>query len=286
MYCPNCGNKLDSGVRYCSKCGKAISQERNQAQPGQPSPPPRRPAQAQVTRPKKEQNHSKQFTVIGIGVLIVILCAMTIGLFLQSQHKKDQQNRLAMKAQTATEEERFTPVVVTEAKTEKVPETESRTEERVESEPQVSSHALTRAFDSLTASSSLDPSGSITYSPKNVMDGKPETSWTEGVSGHGMGEWIKLEAGQDQVVTGINILAGYAKNDQIYKQNNRVKTLKVECSDGTSKVFTLEDLADYLAYQELEFDSPVRTKFIKLTIIDVYPGSKYEDTCISEITLY
>lgn len=286
MYCPNCGNKLEGGVRYCSKCGKAISRDRSQPQPDQASSSPNRPVRNRPSRPSKEENHSKQFTLIGIGVLIVILCAMTIGFFLQSQHEKDRQNRLSMKAQSKTEEEKFTPVVVTEAATEERLETEAETEEGIESEPQVSSHALTKAFDSLTASSTLQPSGSITYFPKNVMDGKPETSWTEGATGHGVGEWIKLESGQDQVVTGINIMAGYAKNDQIYQQNNRIKTLKVECSDGTSKVFTLEDLADYTAYQDLKFDSPVQTKSIKLTIIDVYPGSKYEDTCISEISLY
>jgi hypothetical protein len=31
---------------------------------------------------------------------------------------------------------------------------------------------------------------------------------------------------------------------------------------------------------------PVRTTYVRLVIDDVYPGSKYDDTCISEIEVW
>lgn len=280
MFCPNCGNKINGGGRYCPKCGKALA-NRPDNHPNQERVLPGR----DQARPRPEKDHSKQFTLIGIGVLIVILCAMTIGMFLQKQHDKERENREALRKQTQTEG-KFKPQALQEKTPDRSSQTQGQTEEKIESEPHISSHALTGSFSTAKASSHLPDKGDLTYGPENVMDGKPETAWNEGVSGHGAGEWLMLESDHDQVVTGINILAGYAKNADIYQQNNRIKTLKVECADGTSKVFRLEDRSDYASYHDLAFDKPVRTKSIKFTVIDIYPGSKYEDTCISEITLY
>ena len=50
---------------------------------------------------------------------------------------------------------------------------------------------------------------------------------------------------------------------------------------GGSKTFTLEDLKG--EYQKLSFGSTVDTYWIKITINSVYPGTMYDDCCISEI---
>lgn len=54
-------------------------------------------------------------------------------------------------------------------------------------------------------------------------------------------------------------------------------------SDGTSQIF---ELKDSMGIQTIQFDFPIATNCIKITINSVYSGNKYEDTVISEIAFY
>ena len=45
----------------------------------------------------------------------------------------------------------------------------------------------------------------------------------------------------------------------------------------------LED--DVMGYQVITLDEPITVNSVKFIIMGVYPGSKYNDTCISEIKL-
>jgi len=136
-------------------------------------------------------------------------------------------------------------------------------------------------FDNITASSTLKASSNNSYEPRFVTDWKRETAWVEGKDDDGIGEWIKLEKDNPIKVSGIEINNGYLKSESIYKANNRVKTIKIEFSNGESITKGLKD--EFGANNLIEFDKPIETSYIKLTILDVYKGSKYNDTCISEI---
>lgn len=136
-------------------------------------------------------------------------------------------------------------------------------------------------FDNVTASSTLKASSNNSYEPKLVTDWKRDTAWVEGKDGDGTGEWIKLEKNSPVKISGIGITNGYVKSEKVYKANNRVKTIKVEFSNGESITKGLKD--GFGMNNLIEFDKPIETKYIKLTILEVYKGSKYTDTCISEI---
>ena len=62
--------------------------------------------------------------------------------------------------------------------------------------------------------------------------------------------------------------------------NNRVKKLKIIFSDER---YQIADLKDVNNFQRILIDRDSPTKFIKLEILEVYKGSKFNDTCISEI---
>lgn len=64
---------------------------------------------------------------------------------------------------------------------------------------------------------------------------------------------------------------------KLFKENSRVKKLKVE--DLTNKLEYIMDFEDKVYFNYLELKKP--SKSIKLTILDVYKGTKYQDTCIS-----
>jgi uncharacterized membrane protein YvbJ len=138
-------------------------------------------------------------------------------------------------------------------------------------------------FNTITASSKLVESN-YNYDPINVADGNKETVWVEGASGDGLGEWVKLESDTEQGIVGFSVINGYSKSDNLYYANNRVAKLLVEFSDGTSTIFNLTDRN--FNEQGVTFTNIKKTKYVKFTIMEVYNGSKYSDTCISEIRVF
>lgn len=135
------------------------------------------------------------------------------------------------------------------------------------------------------ATSELAPSNKISYNAHNVLYTYGD-SWVEGVKGYGIGESITIVFDSTSTQpNSIQILNGYAKTKSAYKNNSRVKTLRLY-NMGTH-VTDLE-LEDKIALQtfDLGFLLGERGKEweLKFEIIDVYKGDKYDDTAISLIT--
>ncbi|MBN1435333.1 hypothetical protein JW921_11270 [Candidatus Fermentibacterales bacterium] len=169
----------------------------------------------------------------------------------------------------------------------------------------------------LMASSGLPDYGTRTYTAGNLMDGELETAWVEGVPGSGLGEMITIQAPlfedyltDDQVyneegdpgidtmpwpLISITILNGYQASQELWEANERVKTLLVDLNGRILCTMELEDTMlpqtfDLYELQEaLGPDCPALVLddggFIRFEIVDVYPGTLYEDTAISEILL-
>lgn len=139
-------------------------------------------------------------------------------------------------------------------------------------------------FDSVTASSTLSPQGSYTYNPKNAADGDYLTAWVEGVKGNGENQWIQFESGTEAAVKTIAVSNGYCSDKATYRKNSRVKEMKLEFSDGTSQVVELPD--SMYEYTLVDLPEEVTAASVKCTILSVYPGEKYTDTCINEIAFF
>ena len=123
----------------------------------------------------------------------------------------------------------------------------------------------------------------MTHSPERIFDGDISTAWVEGVNGQGIGETITIYFDKEYLLSKAVVHAGYQKNSELYEKNSRPKELQISFSDGSSQVYTLQDIN---AKQEIILEKAVITNYISFTIQSVYPGSKYEDTVISEIYLY
>ena len=146
-------------------------------------------------------------------------------------------------------------------------------------------------LDSTFASSELVGGN---YSANNIHDLSFKTAWVEGAAGHGIGEQITYDfPPENPRITTIIIVNGYAKSPKAWIENSRVKKLKMYV-DG--KAYAILELADSKQEQSFSF-SPLgvvdRKDYDKLRtyprwtitfeIMEVYPGSKYEDTAITEI---
>ena len=144
--------------------------------------------------------------------------------------------------------------------------------------PFISAKSITH----ITASSYLSETG-YDHSPSLAMDGTLTNAWVEGVEGQGSGEYLTVLFDGNYTIRGFSINAGYQKSEELYYKNSRPRTLYVVLSDGLVLMCTLED---QFSKQDFYFYSPVETSSITFIIDEVYAGSIYQDTVISEIELF
>ncbi len=126
--------------------------------------------------------------------------------------------------------------------------------------------------------------GYLYHGPDNALDGNSSTAWIESAPGAGIGEWIRLGFDRAHTIHGIGISNGYKKSAELYAKNGRVKRLEVAFSNGSSQIFTLADQASGM--EQLTFGQPVSTDSVRITILEVYGGYKYDDTCITELSVF
>jgi hypothetical protein len=123
---------------------------------------------------------------------------------------------------------------------------------------------------------------SNTYYASNAIDGKRSTAWIEGVDGPGIGEWIRFDFDREINLHRILIQPGYFKSPDIWSQNNRLATVTVQFSDGSSRALSFDNRMDS---QRADVGS-VRTRWVRVIIRSVYPGTNpgaTDDTGFSEI---
>jgi hypothetical protein len=103
--------------------------------------------------------------------------------------------------------------------------------------------------------------------------------WAEGEAGPGIGANITINF--KEPVKLVSVLNGYVDifRKHLYRQNNRVAVLKIIDLDN-EKEYEME-FEDIVYYNTQIFEKETRN--IKLVIVSVYPGTKYDDTCITQI---
>ena len=158
------------------------------------------------------------------------------------------------------------------------------------------------------------------YGYANLFDDDISTAWAEGASGSGINEYLLIPFyKQDESMfsykkkKNINIKLqinnGYCKDEALFKKNNRVKKAKVTFYDvplnsdinnmfvdGDAAVILekIVELKDSQEKQEFEFETKLVNNetygipftLLKFEILEVYKGTDYDNTAISEIEIY
>jgi len=134
--------------------------------------------------------------------------------------------------------------------------------------------------------SSILPHNNDLYLGAHLVDGSAK-SWVEGVQGPGTGERIMFIFDAPVKLSCLYIKNGLG-DSRWYKANNRVKELQFESSIIFSQkyekkkfVIKLNDTQDL---SRIDLPEPVLCRDFELTITSVYKGSRFDDTCISEIS--
>ncbi|MFH0893685.1 MAG: hypothetical protein V2A54_04555 [Bacteroidota bacterium] len=142
----------------------------------------------------------------------------------------------------------------------------------------------------LDVTSSLPKHDTITYIPNNMNDGNRNTAWVEGAKEYGIGEKIIIRFDTAYPCPGVSFRSitltnGYAKSEEVWADNSRVKMMKL-IKNG-KPLFYIK-LLDTIIPQYIRWNYKLMVAtgdVIELEIVSVYKGRKWKDTAISDLSL-
>ena len=138
---------------------------------------------------------------------------------------------------------------------------------------------------SVTASSCLQPIGSLDYNGENAHDFSHESVWA--TQGKGIGESLTYTfEGKCPRITAVKILNGHVKSEKAWSVNSRVKKLRMYYNDQPYAILHLQDSRTLQIFNVGTlgyFDDTKPDWTLKFEILEVYPGSSCDDTVISEL---
>lgn len=132
----------------------------------------------------------------------------------------------------------------------------------------------------LCASSVLPPQGSNDYEPANLFDGDPATAWVEGVQGTGPGEAVSWDFAAPADLSYLGLINGYAKSDRTFVRNARIRRVRLTSSTGVSQDI---EFRDDPIWQDYRLEGMEGVLWIRMEILETYPGTHYADTALSEV---
>ena len=171
-------------------------------------------------------------------------------------------------------------------------------------------------FSSSDIKDYFNPQNSSKYPSTNLFDGTFKTCWIAGntKTDTNTSLYMKVPKKIDLNTLIINIFSGYGKSKSLYKANARPRKIKISLYIGlqeeglstevsnlymikffTSKLISLKDSFGVQSCPlHINKNQPKTFKFdnnvflspsiiMKIEIVDVYAGTKYDDICISEI---
>lgn len=315
MYCEKCGTKNDDDAQFCWKCGEKIPSVSG-FDPGDddtinwdlPCPP--------VPPVSEDGNKNKVMWIVSISVTAVIFLITAIVVWFlikpgsgdgseivvnpnKTTVKEDQEEQIekeSVEEDTKPREEEPEEVADTEESSQnEVPVKTAEQgpyEESTSPAPKQTIAALCAGSPNLASlkeipviSANATSTISQTKTNNNAMllfDKKDDTTWQEGVPGYGINEAVSFSFDSHYKVKYIAFKLGNWKNDKYYYGNAKPKTMTLVFGDYTGQVtFTGERKIEWV-----EVDPSVNADSMRLEINDVYPGTNWEDTCITEVTVY
>ena len=124
------------------------------------------------------------------------------------------------------------------------------------------------------------------YTIDKMLDSNPATSYVENSEDNNT-YFTVIFPQKNRNVKGLRIINGFAKNNNLYMANNQIKTIIIEGyqDDVTTPAFVKTwNLKQTMDYQIIKFDFPDCER-LYIKSIDLYKGTKYNDTCIAEFDI-
>ena len=139
-------------------------------------------------------------------------------------------------------------------------------------------------FPNLTITTSERSNVRSDYPLYQMIDEDPKTAWVfnpDPLAGE-MNELVRFEIQclDDSKIETIRVINGYSKSENLYTKNNRIIQVTIEDKQNNRYDYDLEET---LSFQDIKLTRPL--DYLRLTAKKITRGSKYDDTCISEMVL-
>jgi hypothetical protein len=122
------------------------------------------------------------------------------------------------------------------------------------------------------------------YGPANLLDEDPNTIWAEGAKSTGEGEWVELSFPPRTPVHAFLVTPGNPKSASLYQANARPKKAKLEVkiAEGGQMAYDLDFPKNFPVGGAIyvEYGRQWAVESARLTVVSVWPGSKYKDLCL------
>lgn len=149
--------------------------------------------------------------------------------------------------------------------------------------------SVTKQDFNLSASSTLQQAG-YDYSVGSLLDGNTQTCWADGVSGTGEGESITFSSDETKTVSGLAILPGYCKSEDLFHKNGMPLDIEITSGDKSWKWSfygfepNFSSPMDSMVF--IDFGGDIDMNECTVTLSVCKSGNKYDDICITEMFLY
>ena len=119
------------------------------------------------------------------------------------------------------------------------------------------------------------------YSAANLIDHDSETTWQEGEEDAGIEQQLTFVFAEPAIVSAIRLENGKRTDTEAFYGNNRVASFSIFSDDSS-----LVELPDTDRIQYIVFENPIMESQVTLVLKSVFGGTKWNDTCITEVTFY
>ncbi|MBE2251189.1 MAG: hypothetical protein IAE78_16740 [Myxococcus sp.] len=128
------------------------------------------------------------------------------------------------------------------------------------------------------------------YHPTYVLDDDPATAWVEGVDGDGVGESLSVRVSALRAAKTLKLVItpGYQKSKALFTANGTPTGLEVTVRDAAEAITAQQALTLAPRWGAQTFEVPLKGGLASITlrVTAVKPGTKYRDTCLSDVQLF
>lgn len=118
----------------------------------------------------------------------------------------------------------------------------------------------------------------------HAFDGNPRTAWNESNDGPGDGEWIEARFARPVRLTTISIVPGWdylsSVDGDLFPLNSHLRTFEIRFDGRSPRRISVAENQRNVAVTDID----VIAQSVRFEAIDVYPGARWQDLCISEIS--
>jgi hypothetical protein len=133
---------------------------------------------------------------------------------------------------------------------------------------------------SYCVSSVRAPEEGTAFAPENLFKGDPGKAWCAGAPDYGIGATITIRIKGGSAFRRLLVSNGFGKSPATYAYNARVRTVDVTGDGGLNAKLIFPDRKDMVPINLPSMPQ----NWIRLRILDAYPGEKFANACLGYIT--